>query len=375
MRLDHAGTGLRVAVKDLIDVAGLVTTCGSRLVADNASPARKDATCLEGLRSAEARGEAALVGKTNLHELGFGITGINPWYGTPRNPWDESLVPGGSSSGSAVAVATGEADLALGTDTGGSVRIPAACCAVFGLKTTWGRVATDGVVPLAPSLDTVGLLATRAETLVEGMALLEPGFSTRPEALTKVGRIRLPAEQAVEEALEEALCSTGAELVDLELPDWQKAHAAAMCLMSAEAWECHGHLWKAQPHDLGADVAARLAQASRISSAEATRAIRFARQFRATLERLLDQVQVLALPTLSASPPAISNAARLKSLRQTSQVNLAGLPALSLPVAGAEPLPPSLQLVGSPGGEELLLGLALCLQDCLGPPPRPPGCE
>src|SRR5437763_15638978 len=124
------GPGLRAAVKDLIDVAGLPTTAGSRAVADRAGPAAADAACLAGLRAAIARGEACLAGKTNLHELAYGISGINRAFGTPVNPLDPALVPGGSSSGSAVAVATGEADVASGPATGRSHRAPPRPCAV-----------------------------------------------------------------------------------------------------------------------------------------------------------------------------------------------------------------------------------------------------
>src|SRR5690242_1330086 len=122
-RLDPSGSGPRLAVKDLIDVEGAPTTAGCKAVAAAADPAEKDAPCMAGARAADAR----IVGKVNLHELAFGATGVNPWYGTPENPLDPSLVPGGSSSGSAVAVATDEADVAYGSDTGGSVRIPSAC--------------------------------------------------------------------------------------------------------------------------------------------------------------------------------------------------------------------------------------------------------
>ena len=117
------------------------------------------------------------MGRTNLHELALGVTGVNPWFGTPVNPLDPALVPGGSSSGSAVAVATDEADVAYGSDTGGSVRIPSACCGTAGLKTTWGRIPLEGVWPLSPSFDTVGPMARDVAGLVAGMALLEPGFS------------------------------------------------------------------------------------------------------------------------------------------------------------------------------------------------------
>src|SRR5580658_6019632 len=148
-RFDTTGSGVRLAVKDLIDMEGVPTTAGSRAVAERAVPALTDAACLAGARAQGAR----IVGKVNLHELAFGATGKNPWFGTPTNPLDPRLVPGGSSSGSAVAVANGDADVAYGSDTGGSVRIPSACCGTAGLKTTWGRVSLDGVFPLAPSLD------------------------------------------------------------------------------------------------------------------------------------------------------------------------------------------------------------------------------
>jgi len=134
-RFETSGPGVRLAVKDLIDMEGVPTTAGCRAVANEAVPATRDAACLAGARAAGAR----IVGRTNLHELALGVTGVNPWYGTPVNPLDPRLVPGGSSSGSAVAVATLEADVAYGSDTGGSVRIPSACCGTAGLKTTWCR--------------------------------------------------------------------------------------------------------------------------------------------------------------------------------------------------------------------------------------------
>ena len=173
LRLDPGpGDGPTVAVKDLIDVAGTPTTCASRPLAEVAVPAEADADCVAAVRSGGGR----LVGKVNLHELAFGGTGINPYTGTPVNPLDPSRIPGGSSSGSAVALATGEADVAIGTDTAGSIRTPAACCGVTGLKTTFGRIPTTGVRPLAPSLDTVGPLARDVAGLVVGMRLLDPGF-------------------------------------------------------------------------------------------------------------------------------------------------------------------------------------------------------
>ena len=175
-RLDSEGDGPRLAVKDIIDVAGVPTTAGSRALARTAKPAERDAACLSGARAAGAR----IVGKTNLHELAMLPIGTNPWFGTPVNPLDAALIPGGSSSGSAVAVADGEADVALGSDTGGSIRVPAACCGITGLKTTFGRVSVEGVWPLATSLDTIGPMAATISGLVLGMQLLEPGFAPSP---------------------------------------------------------------------------------------------------------------------------------------------------------------------------------------------------
>src|SRR4051812_11778770 len=157
-------------------MVGLPTTGGCRALERRATPATKDAECLQEIRRREAAGEAWIVGKTNLHELAYGVTGVNEWFGTPTNPLDPRRLPGGSSSGSAVAVAVGDADVALGSDTGGSVRIPAGCCGIAGLKTTHGRIPLDGVWPLAPSLDTVGPMARDVAGLVLGMQLLEPAF-------------------------------------------------------------------------------------------------------------------------------------------------------------------------------------------------------
>src|SRR5277367_5117165 len=183
-RYETTGPGVRLAVKDLIDMVGEPTTAGCRAVAERAVPAASDAACLAGAREAGAR----IVGRTNLHELALGVTGVNQWYGTPVNPLDSNLVPGGSSSGSAVAVATDEADVAYGSDTGGSVRIPAACCGTTGLKTTWGRVPLRGVWPLSPSFDTVGPMARAVAGLVLGMQLLEPVFVVASGTACTVGR-------------------------------------------------------------------------------------------------------------------------------------------------------------------------------------------
>ena len=167
----------RLAVKDCIDVAGVVSTSGSSLVAESASPARADAEVVRRMREAGAR----VVAKTNLDELCFGSTGVNPWFGTPANPLDPVRIPGGSSSGSAVAVANGLVEVAFGTDTTGSARTPAAFCGVIGLKLTHGAVPMDGVRPLSPTLDCVGILAAETRWIRWALGALGLGGTTTSE--------------------------------------------------------------------------------------------------------------------------------------------------------------------------------------------------
>ena len=253
-RFDTSGPGIRLAVKDLIDMAGVPTTAGCRAVADQAQPAPADAACMAGARAAGAR----IVGRTNLHELAFGVTGVNPWFGTPVNPLDPTRVPGGSSSGSAVAVATGEADVAYGSDTGGSVRIPSACCGTAGLKTTWGRVPLDGVWPLAPSFDTVGPMARDMAGIEAGMALLEPGFTAAAPAPWRVGRVRMEAEPTIDAAIDRALAATGWEVVDIDMPEWESVSLTGGLLLVAEAWTTNRVLAETSPEGIGRDVLDRL---------------------------------------------------------------------------------------------------------------------
>lgn len=358
-----SGPGLRVAVKDLIDVAGLPTTAGSRAIAEQATPAAADAPCLAGLRAAMAAGEACLAGKTNLHELAYGISGINTAFGTPVNPLDPLRVPGGSSSGSAVAVASGEADVSYGSDTGGSIRIPAACCGIAGLKTTWGRIPLAGVWPLAPSMDTVGPMARNVAGLIAGMQLLEPGFSVSAPAPRVVGRVVIGADPIIDGAVDAALAATGWEVVQVGLDGLDQATTAAMTVLDAEAWASDGVHADSAPDKIGRDVLARLRQGSTITPAALSAAREHAAHWRATLSSLWDRVDLLALPTLLGFPPTLDQAREMLRIRGlTSPVNLAGVPALALPVPTGGPLPASIQLIGPAGGEERLLAAGMVLE-------------
>jgi amidase len=353
------GTGPRVAVKDLIDMAGVPTTAGSRVLADAAVPATRDAACLAGLRAAGAQ----IVGRTNLHELALGVTGINPWFGTPANPLDASLAPGGSSSGSAVAVATGEAEVAYGTDTGGSIRIPAACCGVCGLKTTWGRIPVDGVRPLSPSLDTVGPMAADVAGLVAGMRLLEPGFTPAPLAGSPlVGRLPIPAAPEVEDAVTAALRATSWDVSDVDPGEWLIATRWTAELLVAEAYQANKELFDRDADRISPDVARRLDVGRQLSQATIAEATEAQAQWRAQLTALFDRFDLLVSPTLLILPPGLDDAARLLEARCTMPVNLAGVPALALPVPTGGRLPASLQLVSAWGTEERLLAAGAAVE-------------
>jgi amidase len=360
-RYDTAGSGVRLAVKDLIDMEGEPTTAGCRAVAARAKPAAEDAVCLAGARAAGAR----IVGRTNLHELALGVTGINPWYGTPVNPVDPRLVPGGSSSGSAVAVATGEADVAYGSDTGGSVRIPSACCGTAGLKTTWGRVPLQGVWPLSPSFDTVGPMARDVGGLLVGMQLLEPGFALEPGEASqdlRVGRLQIDADPAISDAVRRALDLTGWPWRDVAVPGWDEATVQAGLLLVVEAWHSDAALVAEDPDGIGEDVRSRLQLGSTFDDTVVRGAWLAQREWQATLERVFTDVDILVTPTLTIFPPHLDDGEDLLVSRCTLPVNLAGVPALSLPVPASGPVPASIQLIGPAHSEARLLAAGAFLE-------------
>jgi amidase len=367
-KLDAAGSGARLAVKDIIDVEGVPTTCGSKALADAASPAKADAACLAGARAAGAR----IVGKANLHELAMLPIGTNPWFGTPVNPLDPDLIPGGSSSGSAVAVANDDADVALGSDTGGSVRVPSACCGTYGLKTTHGRIPVAGVWPLAPSLDTIGPMAASVAGLTSGMQLLEPGFTLAPSPARVIGRIRTSGDPDIESAIDNVLKVAGFDVITIDWEEMEGGSQAFAAIYFAEMWDSDHKLVEGHPDGVGSDVAQTVGMADmfRPGVDDARRQLV---EWRARFFGLFDQVELLALPTLPMFPPRLAdiNAETLlptiiEITKHVAVFNAAGSPctAQPVPVTGSR-LPASLQLVGPLGGEELLLTTAQWVQDAL----------
>ncbi len=360
---DPTTTGPRLAVKDLIDVVGTPTTYGSRaLIAagPGAEVAAADAACLAGARRAGAR----LVGKTNLHELAFGGRGVNPHFGTPQNPLDPGRIPGGSSSGSAVAVAAGDADVAFGSDTGGSVRIPAACCGVVGLKTTHGRVSLEGCRPLAPMFDTIGPLGRDVAAVVLGMALLEPGFVPAPPAdlsdvvgIPRQGPITDPSITA---AVTDALRAAGWRTVPVDLPGWDAADRAATVVSAVTAHRHWSWLLEAYGDLIGDDVAGRLAAGGTVDASEFERSIGQLDRWRAELGAVFQEVPLLVTPTLPVLPPHLDEEVAAPVLTGwTRTANAAGIPAISVPVPRVGGgLPASLQLLGAHGSEDVLVTAA-----------------
>jgi len=375
--------GLRLAVKDLIDVNGVVTTAGSAYVARTSPPARRDAACLELARESHVQ----IVGKTNLTEFAVTVSGSNAHFGTPVNRQDgtQVVIPGGSSSGSAVAVASGMADVAFGTDTGGSIRVPAACCGIYGLKTTFGLVSIKGVFPVSPKhLDTVGPMAKDMPHLVQGMELLQRGFGQRYAAAVaaaptarqiRIGRLYVNnTDPAIDKAIDDALAARGFKVVQLNprfKAAWAQADADGGTVAIADAWlSDQKYLDKT-----GVSATAKLVIGK--GQLDYQTGYRAALQRKAAWQRdlreVFTKVDFIALPTLRTLPPkyplwgsSIAFEWMVFNSQNTAGVNLAGNPALAVPVRMApqgKKVPiTSLQLVGRPLSEAQLLNAGRLLK-------------
>ncbi|BAI75085.1 amidase (plasmid) [Azospirillum sp. B510] len=349
-----------VAIKDTIDIAGTPTRAGSRSLAD-AAPAAGHAEVVGNLLASGWR----IVGKTTMHELAFGTTGINRWAGTAPNPRFPAFVPGGSSSGSAAAVAAGLADAAIGTDTGGSVRIPAACCGVFGLKPTFGRVSRHGVMPAETSLDCVGPFAADMDRLSACMAAIDPTFGPLP-AIDGVTIGLLDPESAgdvdggIAAAVRAAVGSSDLPVEPVALAGMRAAFEAGLSVINVETWAACAAL--VETGLVGEDVAVRLRNAARTTAEDLARAEAVRAAFTAEVDALLARVAVIALPTMAGPPPLVADAGDTSRLvRMTTLVrpfNLSGHPAIAIPLAAVDGAPASLQLVAAKGADELLCAVA-----------------
>jgi amidase len=357
VRTATAGDGPRLAVKDCIDVAGLPTTAGCPVVAEMAEPATSDAAAVASAREFGAQ----VAGKTALTELCWSASGVNHWAGTPVNPRDPRRVPGGSSSGSAVAVATGEAEVAFGTDTAGSNRIPAACCGVAGLTTAWGRVPVKGVYPLAPSLDSLGPLGRDVAAIELGMRLVEPGF-TVPAAQLTAGRLGVAGvedgvDPAVDAAVDRALEAAGVAVTHVACYDFSAALYAAGLIIDAEGFRCNAYLMPYM-NQLSPHVRRNLERGARLTRADRGAADRTRDRVRAAFRSLLDDFPVLVLPTLTGQPPLLGERGFALTML-TAPANLAGLAALALPVPAKGGVIASLQVIGTDEETVIAFGRAV----------------
>ncbi|MEW6074070.1 MAG: amidase [Planctomycetota bacterium] len=366
--------GRRFVVKDNLDVAGERTGCGQPEWLADALPAARTAPAVERLVAAGA----ILVGKAHQTELAFGLSGQNLHYGTPPNPAAPGRDPGGSSSGSASAVASGIVDFALGSDTGGSVRVPASYCGILGFRPTHGRIPTAGLVPLSPSFDTVSWFARDAALLeAVGSVLLDP-----PHLVAEVRGLVLAADAlllADAEAVEplraagaRLAAALGVPLTTVEVAGGEGGlgawYATFAAIQMPEAWEYFGPWITRRAPRLAPEIAARFEQSRRATAAAAAAGHRRRAKLRARVEELTAGGRLLALPAavgpappLDPPSPAVREAEedrRGRLLPVTSIAGIAGAPAVSLPVAKVDGLPLGLCLVGPPGGDETLLAIA-----------------
>jgi aspartyl-tRNA(Asn)/glutamyl-tRNA(Gln) amidotransferase subunit A len=367
-RPDRIGDGIRLAVKDLFDTAGLRTTYGSILFAEHVP---------HGTAEAVARLEAAgyvNVGKTNLHEFAYGITSYNPHFGEVANPLAADRTAGGSSAGSAAALAAGVADAALGSDSGGSVRIPAACCGIVGFKPSRGLVPLEGCFPLAPSFDHAGPMGRDVEACARMLDALAPGID-RAE-LSSLEEIEVGvAWLELARPLVRARVQAAAELfphrraLEFPFPDGVGA------VFTREVAESHRGLFPEHADAYGENVRAKLERCLAVTDAEFEAAWRRLEQYRERAAEAIEGIDLLVTPTLAfVAPPAVRDDLEIRDavIRFTYPFNALGWPALALPCGRAENgLPASVQLVAPVGDDARVIAAGSLIERPLtGRPPR-----
>ena len=382
--------GIPVAIKDIIAIRGAKMTCGSKIMQNKVTS--KDAAVVKKLRNAGA----VILGKLNLHEFAYGVTSENPHYGPSLNPWDLSRITGGSSGGSGAAVAAGLCYAALGTDTGGSIRIPASLCGIVGLKPTFGVTSTSGVFPLSWSLDHVGALTRRvddASIMFNAMRIRDSNASVlRSQRLD--GKMNDNLEGKVIGVLEETFEGTnenvvtgvkaavqiwekaGFQMQDVSFPHLREARAAATIVLASEASAHHEQLLRQLENEYGEDVRSRLKMGLLFTGTEYVNAQRIRRMIKRNLTSLFKKVDAIVLPTTPIAAfhvgekPVDSDGTtidpRVLLTRFTSVFNLVGTPAISVP-CGINPLglPFGVQIVCKPFDESLILDIADVLESSL----------
>lgn len=378
--------GIPVSLKDLFDVAGVATTAGGAFAVE---PATEDSAVAERLASSGA----VLLGKTLLHEFAFGVTSVNPHFGAVRNPWAADRIAGGSSGGSAASVAAGCGFGSIGSDTGGSIRIPAALCGVVGLKPTRGRVSLRGAIPLSWTLDHAGPIARTVRdaallyAAIAGHDARDPGSRDGPYEDTLAGieagvaglRVGVWAAglaqadpgvaQLVRSAIG-ALADAGARVSEVTLPRADELLPTQLTIIGTDAYAFHRERFDQAAERYGEDVRTRIARGRDTTGAAYAAARRARSEIRAAFDAVFAAYDAIALPTTVVTAPllqgqdAVATAARLTAL--TSPFNLTGLPATSIPCGSSDGLPVGLQLVGARWHEARLLRIARAYENARG---------
>ncbi|HNB35896.1 MAG TPA: amidase [Anaerolineales bacterium] len=378
--------GIPIAVKDLYNTKGIRSTSGSKFFADHIPS--EDAFVVERIKKAGAH----IIGKTNTHEIALGVTNNNPHFGACRNPWDITRTPGGSSGGSAVAVATGMALAALGTDTGGSIRIPAALCGVVGLKPTYGRVSLRGILPLSWNLDHAGPIT---QTVEDAALLLQiiggydendpasvktlPGdYSSHMHDTIKDRKVAFAVGSFVEDAVEpeireavrravDVLDGLGTKVSEVNVDFLREAALANALMTQADGAAFHRERLKEHPDWFGADVRQRLETGAGFTSSEYALARRTQAEVRRRCELLFEDYDVLIIPTTPIAAPVLEGENAVERARQltrlTAPFNLTGLPALSVPCGfTSEGLPIGMQIISRAWNESGVLRIGYAYQ-------------
>lgn len=365
--------GTTVAVQDVFDVAGLTTTAGSRFLNYVAGC---DARVVSHLRYHGA----VLLGKTNTDEFAMGETAVNPYHGPTRNPWDIERRAGGSSGGSAAAVAAKMALVGLGTDTQGSVRISSAFCGIVGFKGSWGRVSMDGVIPVSWSLDHVGPVARTVEDTAGVYRIMVGGRMSFRETLVRsrirVGVLRKPTsftwDEAVDRTFHEVVgwfADAGFSITEVQLPLWSESVAASFVIAQVEASAYHESWVQDAAGQYSRDVSQMIEYGHEVRGVEYVKSSRIRTLVMDGYRRLFRDVDVLVLPTVPFLAPLLEESYdRMHLVSLTAPFNLAGIPALTVPVLSPlAGLPVGLQLAAHWGGEERLFSVGQWLEERRGP--------
>jgi aspartyl-tRNA(Asn)/glutamyl-tRNA(Gln) amidotransferase subunit A len=372
--------GVPVSVKDLYDTKGIRTTAGAKIFTDRIPG--EDAVAVRKLRDAGA----VIVGKTNLHELAYGVTNINPHFGTARNPWDPDRIPGGSSGGSAGAVALGLGLGSLGSDTGGSIRIPASLCGIVGFKPTYGRVSLRGVVPLSWSLDHAGPMAQTVQDAaillrtIDGQSRIHPieplGNEVKEIRGVRIGIPRThfwenlaPEIDAAAHAAIRSLQNLGALMVEIDLPRVETQRGVWLQIASPEVYSFHEPYLKTGAHLYSPDIRGRIEAGRVLQSIDYVRAQRIRTLMQRECKSIFESVDVIVTPTTPIPAPRIDEVdkpwgagpekAATALTRFTRYFNVTGLPAISIPCGfTAGGLPIGMQIVGKAFDESTILRVA-----------------